>query len=601
MTRDTQQKEEIRLFNDPASLVRFLQLAFDGEQWQARLLFPVNAPSAEQHFQQVTHSLKAAGLAFQEQTDAAGNRHLMISDLGEKPDILEVFRAHGLISGSAKVLTRPFMSMESLASHAGKLVSQAGYYLKDPARANGVFFLSAEAFLTAAMWGAKDGKWTDLKSMLLGVSGMLFASQSAAYMFWAKPGDERIVKDWQQQMQGSAANLDQALDRLSVAEPLNNRPSQNMLEAGRRVLEDHPIQSGAMMNNLGMLTYMGHALLERRFQKAVLAKGHSQRAEDYLQKGFGYDMRGGLVSLLGWSSLLPRPKEYEEKSGNPALFAWQSYRENPQYVSGACSLYSSIQRLMGAGVRQNNLQRIGEALYIPGDILLFFIKNNDYGASRSGDIGKLVNKVAEQVDGLPFIMGPQAQQDVFDRTANYLARQHVALAQQVNPDTSFEIPELYEQFRLKLRDCCASSLTSRFSSLALAAADIIASFPEAEREQVTVRLSDALSYMPPIAATSEEIREEIAAQTARHPLRNIQAQEDRALAPLIGRLARQLDDRHAGNAALAIYDALTPLRSNEKHQRLTEPPRSASDWMARISESRSSAAQRAGDATPGVS
>ena len=164
------------------------------------------------------------------------------------------------------------------------------------------------------------------------------------------------------------------------------------------MIRKYPIQLGAILNNLGMLSYLGHVFLEHRFQSALLrnpnaTKKEIEHAMQYVSKGVFYDALGPLLSLVAWSFLLIPPKKHEAKEGEGIVEkTWGIIKENPQYATGLFTLGSSGSRLAAAAIKKNTIQVIGESIYLLGDFALFFTNSSEYGGGMNRTSMSLAQK-----------------------------------------------------------------------------------------------------------------------------------------------------------------------------------------------------------------
>ncbi len=558
----TQKQTEYELYDDPSSQIRFLETALGSQEWRARIHVPDFAEDQQEAASRLTQNLKKRGFKVHEAQDSDGHITLSIHHLGDAPNISGLLRDYGFTTGAAHVVRNPITSLKALLGSVNEGVNHAQDYIKDPARANGAIFLTAEGFLFAAAGGNPHGKWYTPKNLLQGVSASCFLSQSAAYMFWAKKGDDRIAGDYKEQL-GTVNDGD--FSQLLEAKQLTSRPTNHLFDGARRVLEDHPIQTGAMLNNAGMLAYMGHAILEREHRKGLLkANPNDVKSLHYIKKGFPFEIGSTIVSMLGWSALLLTPKEYEQKSDNRVESAWQSFRENPQRFTSFTSILSSSQRLFGSISKENKLQAIGESIYIPGDILLFFVKNHDYGASRHGDYDGLINKVGAVIQAMPVITSPEKREELYASSASYLAKQHAALAGEEQPLSPQEQTKEEEALREGLRECCDSILNDRFNDMIEKAKALISHFPPSKQEAASALLADTLPTLNGVHVQVDECRQSLEFdEPSKTSAYKTPKMND--IATSIGQLVFSIPGDFAGENALMLYQALSAIMQTEKN------------------------------------
>lgn len=552
------EKRAIHLFDNPESKIRFLEMVYGDKEWTAKVHVPPYIVQSDRQISRLETQLHKANIRYSKTRDADGYLIYDLHHAGTQPNLLRFFKKHGLTAGVGYSISHPLGAAKELFRGIGDGLEAAKGYVGDPARANGLIFLTAEAFLIMAAGGNKHGKWTDPKNFLQGTAGTLFASQSAAYLFWAKRGDERIASDLAHQLSPTDTAF-QPLnwDKLAHKRDLSEREPSSALGKTRKYLEDHPIQTGALLNNAGMLAYISHAVLERRHQQQILQHDPTNHhAQKYISKGFRWGVGGSLVSILGWSALLLEPKEYDGKSSGLGEL-WGKWRENPQMLTAGTSLASSSLRLVEAIHKKNKPQMIGESIYIPGDILLFFVKNHEYGNSRNGDYSGLITRVAQFMCDLPVVLDEANQQALLEQTAHYLARQSHALDDKLQNTIEEDAQTLLEG----LKERCSAHWSQRFEAVCQVAAELVALYPPEQRAEMQARLSQTLSTLPAIHASQSAIAENMqrslamAAPPASPP-------SEEALARACHAVLAALPVSVHAEYALALHDAVTPPKAS---------------------------------------
>lgn len=541
---------QLHLFDAPESQIRFLELSMGTNEWRARIHVPRDMGDARN----ISRQLEQRG--YRVTRERADNDYTILSihHMGPSPDVAGLFKEYGLTSGVGHVIQNPIMSAQNLIGTITDTLRDVGQKLKDPARANGLIYLTAEMFLLRAAGGNPHGKWYNSKNLLQGLSASLFLSQSAAYLFWAKKGDDRILADFDKQL---LSDSPESLQRIGDAPALNERPSTGLTNHIKRALEDHPIQTGAMLNNAGMVAYIGHALLERRYRRTILRNNPTDLdALKYVNKGFWGDLIGSAISIGGWSSLLMTPKEYESYSENPLTRTYQKWRENPQTAAGATTLVSSSGRLWGAYNKGNRFQMIGEGLYIPGDLMLFFVKNHEYGGSTKQDAESLAEKISDVMLAKPMLLSPEHQQQFYAQTANYLTTQMQALDAD-HPMNDADKKDAIETIKTTLDAHCSASFSERFDLMVGSARRLISAFPETQQHDVGQTLSHALPELQGLHANSQELKQWLCPETKLASNSKVRHPSMQSVAPLIGQIAHTIPGENAGNNAIHLYQVLS--------------------------------------------
>jgi hypothetical protein len=255
-----------------------------------------------------------------------------------------------------------------------------------------------------------------------------------------------------------------------------------------------------------------------------------------------------------------------ELSANPLAAAWEKFREHPQSVTGLTSMVSSSQRLMGGKDKGNNLQMLGEAIYIPGDVMLFFIRNNEYGKSRNGAYDGLLDMIGGLMEKAPVVASSQAQKGWLDQTADYLVRQYQAMSETPEPDEA--------QMRQKLRDGLLErvekGMNARYDLLLGAARRFALDFPPEERRNVVAKLSEVLPQLDGVYTTAKELDEQLCAITdmecaPRHP----QVNPD-TLSRGVAEMVMRIPHPQVGQNALKIYEAFATTPGKDMPQHLSD-------------------------------
>lgn len=548
---------QLHHYDDPRSQIRFLELTLGDREWRAR----IHLPPASDKAADIMRELRRHGYKVTPAQEEDGSQVLELHHFGKAPDIPSLFRRYGLTYGAGYLIENPSQALRAAGIGLNGAAQNATAITRDPARLNGLTYLTAEAFLMRAAGGNPHGKWYHPKNLLQGISATFYMSQSLAYMFWARKGHDRIEADLKKQLSKSENG---EFDALADALPLNERIRPSAIGKVRAILEDHPIESGAMLNNAGMAAYISHALLERRHRLEILKTNPNDiKALNYVKKGFWAGIIGSTVSVAGWSSLLLKSKSYEEYSDNPIVRLYQKWRENPQSTAGASTLISSSGRLMEAYNKGNSFQMIGESIYIPGDIMLFFVKNHEYGGSIGDNLDGLSERIADLLMQQPMIISPEMQPHLYEQTAHYMTKQISALTH--NP---VDEKHTFETLCLKLKESCNQPLTQRFEDMTAAAQRLIAAYPRAQQETVAAQLQAALAKMTMVHASPQELESRLnhnsAASTATHP------PSEAELSRHIGELALSISAKHAGQNTLALLSALSSTNSSKNSHAPTD-------------------------------
>ncbi len=601
-----QEKHTIHLSTDVDSKIQFLETAFGGKDWRTTIAFPAGDAMGLSKAREVKQRLDKRGYITELEKDGHGGIVLSLHHVGEGTAVFELLQKEGFFKGAYHTITKPLVAVSDLANHASRASDMMSNYFNDVARANGLFFLTAELFLTAAGLGNKEGKITDPKNALQSIAGALFASQSITYMA-AKTGGEMAFGDLKKQIDGKVhGKVDKDLNITPPSEEQQKKPN-----AVTKFIKKHPVEIGAMANNLGMLAYAGHVVLERNSKPEYIERKSGElagkekglqrmqdlmhdalpeerkgiqvsldalnkeikelsqdisKASEYLHGGYRKELIGIGLSLVAWSLLLIPNKHYEdnEKSDNPIKRLWQNFRADPQVVAGSMTVGASSFRLAGALGKENFVQAVGEGIYIPGDVLLMFTKNSHYGKAGNIDYDALGEMVGQYLQSMPVVYGEKMLDAHVEQIADYLAEKSYAMEVDELKDKSKagELPSVEERkkglvrhIRLKTRAVAHDKL----ESLAEAAHRITQHVPAEHQAGLKETLVDTITQMDGVLATKEEVTESLdyyIKQDSEHE-HAPNGGNMKQLAADVADLTMVIPGTAAGDNALKLYEALS--------------------------------------------
>ena len=260
----------LHIWSHPESSVHFLEIARRGGEWQADIHLPIQNQERVEVSDEIKTKFLATGYSVKERMEDDGHITLSIHHRNKTPeDVAIKLQELGLAKGNAHSIQEPLTDTKALIQNTAGTVGKMVDYVKDPARANGLLFLAAEACLLMAGKGNDNKNWRELENVMQSLAGGLWMSQSLAYLFIAEKGEERILKDFKKQLKQDSPN-GSLLPDLSKAEVLGSKPATTTTGKAVKWVKDNPIQFGAMANNLGMFAFMGHALLRRNSKMAIL-------------------------------------------------------------------------------------------------------------------------------------------------------------------------------------------------------------------------------------------------------------------------------------------------------------------------------------------
>ncbi len=572
-----QARQPVIILSDPESKISFLEQTLIGKDWRAVLVFDPRTGLDPATLPTLSETLKNRGYTVKQGADSLGTPILSIHHLGKETSISAAFNEAGVGRGVLHTITHPFRAFRKPIDYANRGLHWLIGSLHDPARANGVINTTAEMFLISAGKGAQYGKFSDPKNALLSGAGLSWFGQSLTYLIFGKNNEQRAYDRIAKKLEQTAqAGGDITQLRFDVQK---DRDPQGPLATARAFMYRFTVPIGAMLNNLGMVAYIGQAVLERKYRKnLLLANPNDVEAVKYVGKevknfgqwiktGFGKDIFGASLSLAGWTTLMIPPKaprtESELAAEKTSVVGswWEKFREHTPTLAGLFTLGASSFRLMGAQSRDNKIQAIGEKIYLGGDVALMFTNSHEYGGDKKLDPERLSDKILDYIGRQPVLLGATNQKDFVNNTVQYWLDKNKADTE--NNRFSRRVPrKIVEESAVEIRQVLTRKLAhmqnERFEHLCECAAEIIARFDEPNRPALSERLSKALADLPWTRITEAEMKTGID-----HALTKLPPVKERPLnlkliandAKAISAIVPGVDD--AMNAA-AIYDAVAP-------------------------------------------
>ena len=583
-------QDEIRVWENPASKIQFMESVFKGKDWQTTLVYPRSAQNLN-NLKQVKQTLESRGYLTQEGQDDSGNLLLRVHHTGKNTDLLKVIQDHGLSKGLSYSMKHPGVPLSYVVTGLQNSIDSLDDVLKSPPRITGLAFIAAESFLALSGLGNKHGKFFTPHNFLQSLAGTLFLSQSLLFLGFGKSDDERAFNDFRQQFEKNplGGNIDTAFHSLN-AEMRHSKKEENDANSlgGKavQVLRDYPIQIGGLLNSLGMLAYMGHAIFYRKYFKTemlergaagTLTKEFAQDANKYIEKTFKIDMARATVSFFGWLFLLYPRKEHPEKSSNPIINLFQQFEENPQVVTGLSAIAGSTTGLRASLMKGNNFQAIGESIYIPGDLFLLFTHSDEYGKGKDQGHEKLAEAVAQFIEHSPFILGPQTREIFTKQVSEYLAEKTLRtqlIQKHQSPDgmpaAQFqqEVAKRGEEIYCTLSKHAKTAKLHSLENFAEASARLVEKFPQSVQPQLMKKLADTAASVHGVYATKEELIHAVQEQLAPcHKPKHLQGGSKliqmKDISREVANLVFTLPGLDAGANASLLYDALAPFTRSQ--------------------------------------
>ncbi|MBX9725801.1 MAG: hypothetical protein K2X09_00925 [Rickettsiales bacterium] len=561
---DTPNGQAIYVYDHPESKIRFLETTLRGQDWRLRIAYPANDPTANGHIAAVREAYARKGYVLKDSADASGNNILELHHLGEGGSPTQLLRELGFIKGSGHLITHPSITLGSLADGTHSIAKKSWNVVRDPARANGLIYLGAEGFLIGS------GK----KNILQKVAYSFFLAQSFVYLAFAQNNNDASFEQYRKKLDATLKNGGTAE---SVAfEAQSDKESKGLLRTIGNYVRRYPIQIGAALNDIGMGVYALRSVYKKREYADIIAKKIPADAKlleeaiaynvgkgGFKLSGFRQDILAAAVSMAAWAFLLITPKhhsddEIDQVEGKPLQTAWQKFRENPQIGAGLLTLVSSSLRLSTSLKTNDRKQTIGESLYIGGDFALLFTKNDNYGSKNSKDVEVLAKRIAEHLADQPFVYGPTSQEKVVESMATFLRAKTLQEIKDNPQATKFTVEELNERREVLVREVklrIRNHQDERMERVADMANRISQWAPEAERDALIGNVSEALSQLPWVHVTPDEMRKAMMDSRERRP--EITAPKNaKELREAITDLTTIVPRIDKGATVAALYDAL---------------------------------------------
>lgn len=571
----------IHVMNDPESKIRFLETTLHGQDWRAKLLF---APGNDgvRHARAMADRLRERGYLVSLERDEHGHIVVDTHKTGHGTNWLDMFREYGMVKGATHTINNPMLPLNQLLDGLHLGAGSAIKNFSDPVRLGSLSYLTADTLLSFAGLGNKDaqqnatgffGKLKEKaetlknpKNWTQSLGGALFLVQSIIFMRYAKTGTELSVDEMNKAFTKAQKNGDDLNDVESWTRDIGKEKRY----LAPKIIRDYPIQTGAAIQNTGMLLFLAHTFLEWKYKKGLLADGTKLSAEDfkfanrYVNKGgVLVDAYRGVASFIGWACLMYPVKKHEQKSDNPVERAFQDFEENPQKLSSMIATSTSLAgAASGTYFKGNMLQAAGELTYLPGDYLLSYANNSQYGKNDVANTGAIVEAVQKFITRSPMVLGHDARNNFACAIAEQLLNQahHIEL-EKAKPEERDAIKGKFEENKaLVVHELCnGNSLQdARYDRFIEASRQLIVRFPQAQRQAVTDELITHMTQIPSIYVTREEMQQDLALEklpATTHHSQNIR--DIGELSDSIRVLANVIPAANAGDVAATLYDALT--------------------------------------------
>lgn len=574
-------RHSIYIYDHPESKIRFLEQTLAEKDWRATLVYPDKTPEEQQHLLEAQQAFEKRGYQVKASINEFGQHVLEIHHLGDGSEPSDLVQEMGLARGIGHMIANPSIPVGAALHKLGGAFDYAVKTVKDPAHLNGLIYTSAEAVL---FFSGKNKK-TEVDPFALKTPGKflrrlgfgLFLAQSLTYLFAAKNNDETSFEEFKNKI-GKSIKKGNDLTQVHY-DNMEDKPGNGAGHTLVRMLRRYPIEAGALFNNLGMVFYIFANYKDRRFASELVkhSPGASKKAIDYLSGGFRHDMGGALTSIAAWFLMLIKPKkkpEYDmhESTKNPFARVWDGLRENPQIGTGLLTLAASSQRLLGAGHRDDHIQKFGESIYLFGDVMLLFTRNDHYG-KKTGNVDTLADALAGYINKMPLILGPTKQQEMVKNMADFLLQKGLAEIKYHPKTASFTPEELKERADLMVLEVgrrVKNSYCEQMEQLGDITARLIAQFPADKHPALVEQLSQTLSKFSWIYATPDELKPVLTHSLNKRPPTMQQAATTtptlQSLRQPVGDIAGIMEEVKDASSVSMLYDALMPFMAPEQQK-----------------------------------
>ncbi|MFZ4541094.1 MAG: hypothetical protein ACOYNL_04685 [Rickettsiales bacterium] len=589
-------RHQIYIYDHPESKIQFMEQTLAGKDWRATLVYPDNNPEDNGNIIAAKQAFEKRGYHVKQSVNEHGHQLLDLHHLGDGTKPSEVLKEMGLVEGAGRLIMNPSIPLQASFAAGKTLFGKLEHAVKDPAHLNGLIYMAAEA---AMLWPSKEKKLKDLEAASKGIKTRpnhwrkaafwLFLAQSATYLFAAKNNDATSFDDFRHKIDKTMKTTGDLEDvRYDHAK---DKPADGIGHTFLRLLRRFPIEAGALFNDLGMALYIVGAVKDRNHYRKELVTGGKldDVGKSYLgvdskgnvgdgklnyklvgANGYTNDMRGAITSIIAWALMLVKPKKKDDEalesdSKNPFARSWNSLRENPQVGTGLLTLVSSSQRLLGSASRADKSQLFGERIYLLGDVMLLFTKGDHYG-KKTGNVDTLADTLAEYINKMPLILGPEHQEKMVKNMANYLLEKGCAEIRHNPKTSSFTEAELKERSDLLIIEVgrrVRSSYGEQMEQLGDVTAKLIGQFPTEMHAELIAHLSQSLAQLPWIYATPEELKPVLENGLKHVPPAKVAAPAPtpKSVRQAMLEIVNIMSDVDAGGSVALLYDTVAPLLS----------------------------------------
>jgi hypothetical protein len=524
-----QDKQIVRIWDDPESRINFLETVLKKKEWEAVIYHPDFAPDGTQRagnntpLPELNAKLTAQGYKTILGQDENGIPTLTVRNFGSDTKLTDTIRELGFTKGMTHKITH---LGEPLGNAMQKTADMVKHVASDKARLIGGLYMIGDLILIFAGLGNKKGQEAgasegfasalkDPANMLQSAAGVAATIQSLIYMGFAKEGSEAMYSDLMKRAKEANAQGKDLLDASVWENARDTGAPKGLLGLPHKVLKSYPIQLGALTQVVGQLGLMASGGIRLKRSK------HDTSADaGSMRRGAMQDMLTATTSVIGWSLLTKtKPEKIADEDklpwGNPKR-VWQEMSEKPnQFASGFLSA-ATLSGIAAGRAKGNNIQTMGNLTYLLGDGIMFMTNSDDYGAAARGNSGLLAEAAERFVKASPVILGAKEQAQFVGQLADHLAERslHEEAKKQKRsaPVTDAEVKDLSQRIAAGL-NAKLPKVNDRTNEAAARIAGIVQNFHPVVGEQITDALCATISKMDGVAIDKDELKTHVVRQT----------------------------------------------------------------------------------------
>ncbi len=538
---ELQQIRNVHIWDDPESKIRLLETSLGPNQAWRATIHSVSGATDAPDLHAIKKSLDSEGKYITEITsDKYGHPVLNIQKIGVESSFINNIGKLGLINGMRHSFLNVSYGLAELANSAKKIVA---FWTENKAKRIGLLYLMGDMIITSN--AATDNSPEKILKTTYGILGSL---QSLIFMNFATEADSQLSKEISRKFanQYNGLTIDTSLDWLQQEES-----SGKFLQT----MEKYAIPIGAWTQIIGRLAWATAGV--REIQRG--AKGGWERISD------------SAMSIFGWVLFMLK-SDGTKKENEPAAVEW--LKRNSNRIGGILNAGSTFAGLKGAFSKIDDGEEarsdlVGNLTYLLGDVTVFVTNTMDYDAKSAVHPATLARIATNFMDSLPVILGPEAKLTIATKLSKYLAKRVQEIQQKkgevgIAPD---ELPQ-YENDIYNAMLSLAPNDNIGLSEISAKAADIVMLFPQEKHREIIASLAKAMSKIPSVLATQDEITQLVEQAIAlKKPVQRTKFVQTRDVQAPIADLIKMLPSTpNQPETAICIYNSVQPFLSRNQEQ-----------------------------------